>query len=156
MTTQQRYAQSTKGKESKRAWKDKNKDKVNEWKRKWATSENGKASARQWYKKSPRAMFKLYSKSAIQRNLEFNIDITDFIRIIQKPCTYCGNIPPKDSGRNGLDRVENDKGYFIDNIVPCCITCNQMKGKMSVNDFVEHIKKIADFQKGEINAIKQG
>ena len=27
----------------------------------------------------------------------------------------------------GIDRLDNSKGYEIDNIVPCCFVCNQVK-----------------------------
>lgn len=39
--------------------------------------------------------------------------------IIMKPCIYCG-----DTNRVGCDRIDNDKGHTMDNVVPCCYDCN--------------------------------
>lgn len=49
-----------------------------------------------------------------------DISIEWFIdNIILKPCVYCG-----DTYRIGADRIDNDKGHIIGNIVPCCYDCN--------------------------------
>ena len=141
-TAQLKYQQSPKGKETRRLWRQRNKDKSRERRRLWAISENGKASARRWYKKSPQAMYKLYKKSAERRGIEFNIQVGDFVVLLKQDCVYCGGTPPQDSGRNGLDRIDNTQGYLLTNIVPCCIKCNQMKGKLSRQDFYEHIGKV--------------
>ena len=39
--------------------------------------------------------------------------------IIKQPCIYCG-----DTHRVGCDRIDNDKGHAMDNVVPCCYDCN--------------------------------
>jgi hypothetical protein len=52
---------------------------------------------------------------------------------------------------NGIDRRDNSKGYTIDNCVPCCIKCNIGKMNGSAEEFVEHCKKVAEFQ-GKKNA----
>ena len=151
ITAQLKYQQSPKGKETRRLWRQRNKDKLRERKRLWAISENGKASARQWYKKSPSAMYKLYQKSAEHRGIEFNIAKDDFIKLLKQDCVYCGSTPPMDSGRNGLDRIDNQKGYSLDNVVPCCFKCNQMKGKLSRKEFYEHINKVLNQLKEQPN-----
>jgi len=43
---------------------------------------------------------------------------------------------------DGLDRIDNTKGYVIDNVVPCCGHCNLMKRGMTVLEFKEHIQRI--------------
>lgn len=45
--------------------------------------------------------------------------------IIRKPCVYCG-----DTRRVGADRIDSSKGHTKDNVVPCCVECNQVKGDM--------------------------
>ena len=55
------------------------------------------------------------------------------------PCIYCGEIP---EGMNGtLDRIDNNKGYIEDNIVPACLGCNRAR-----HDYftVEEFKKIGE------------
>ena len=39
--------------------------------------------------------------------------------IFHKQCVYCG-----DTSKLGCDRKNNDKGHTLDNVVPCCYTCN--------------------------------
>lgn len=43
---------------------------------------------------------------------------------------------------NGMDRIDSSKGHINGNIVPCCWTCNRMKGKMSHQEFIAHIARI--------------
>lgn len=63
-----------------------------------------------------------YSKS---RNLEWSIPFESYERLISKNCDYCeGPLPPT---RVGLDRKNNDLGYTLENVVPCCRYCNQLK-----------------------------
>jgi hypothetical protein len=57
--------------------------------------------------------------------------------LLVKNCIYC-NVP----NAMGLDRVDSNKGYCVDNVVPCCSICNYMKLNLDVNDFKNHIIKI--------------
>lgn len=68
----------------------------------------------------------------------------------KKDCFYCGNHPNyftryKKNGSykyNGIDRVDNTKGYIIDNVVPCCWECNTMKMSLSIDEFVDRITRV--------------
>ena len=71
----------------------------------------------------------------------------------QKPCFYCGVLPHTvqrvchiDSHGtyiyNGIDRVDNTKGYIEGNVVTCCGACNYAKGSRSIVDFLAWIKQI--------------
>lgn len=66
-------------------------------------------------------------------------------------CFYCGKQPSQisknksDNGyylHNGIDRVNNERGYEIDNIVPCCVDCNLAKHSRSVDDFKDMIVSV--------------
>lgn len=92
-----------------------------------------------------------YKKSAKYRNIDFDLSTDEFLDVITKPCNYCGdeltNIKKtKDCygefRYTGIDRYDNDKGYIIDNVVPCCKNCNTMKLNLSVEDFYLQIEKI--------------
>lgn len=43
---------------------------------------------------------------------------------------------------NGIDRVDNSKGYTITNCVTCCKTCNSAKSNMTTSNFLEWINKL--------------
>jgi hypothetical protein len=82
-----------------------------------------------------------YKKNALTKNREFSLTFGECERLFVGRCYYCGE-PPK-SKLNGIDRVENDQGYHIGNVVSCCWMCNKMKGTMDMTEFVSRCKKIA-------------
>jgi hypothetical protein len=82
----------------------------------------------------------------------FEIARSLFSQLIGMPCFYCGSPPPlKSVGRkgrtighaNGLDRVDNKKGYVEDNVVTCCKACNVAKATMSQEEFISLAHRIA-------------
>lgn len=97
---------------------------------------------------------KVHSKRYIECPFEI------FIKISQMDCDYCGKAPSnscnlyknKEDGSitegirkewadlitfeyNGADRIDSTLGHTPDNLVPCCITCNMMKSKMTTSEF---------------------
>jgi len=111
------------------------------------------------YPKGEAAFNKLwghYKQNAKKRGHKFSLLKRDFRRLTSYPCYYCGAIPnqvmrPKCSRSgnyiyNGLDRVDNNKGYTLDNAVPCCYICNKAKGSLSQDEFVIWIHKLIKFQ----------
>ena len=50
-----------------------------------------------------------------------------YIQLIQFPCYYCNGFFGKSECGVGLDRLDNSKGYVIDNVSSCCNTCNALK-----------------------------
>lgn len=86
---------------------------------------------------------KTYRYGAKRRNLDFNLDIEEFDEITKKRCVYCGEYSESINEMFcGLDRIDSNKGYTKDNIVPCCWKCNNMKGALTTQEFSKHIKKI--------------
>lgn len=55
-------------------------------------------------------------------------DLTkEFIKVeIEKGCSYCGETEL----RMTLDRIDNDRGHTMDNVVPACIRCNYTRKDM--------------------------
>lgn len=95
-------------------------------------------------------LFYKYRMQAQRRNIEFKLKQKDFLQIINEDCFYCGsehsNREVTSSGHvliyNGIDRLDNTKGYVLGNVVPCCRFCNQMKSDLSYDLFANQIKKI--------------
>lgn len=85
-----------------------------------------------------------YKKSAPSRGLEFSLTKDYFMEHFQSDCVYCGDKLKK----VGFDRVDNDKGYTVENTLPCCFVCNRMKHATGLIDFLDHIEKISKNQKG--------
>lgn len=100
--------------------------------------------------------YTVYKSNAKLKKREFNLDFEMFISITKQDCFYCGTSPNKvfiDRDRkdllsdttikcNGVDRVDSLKGYTLDNVVPCCQTCNLMKLDMSTDAFLSKIEQI--------------
>jgi tRNA nucleotidyltransferase/poly(A) polymerase len=94
----------------------------------------------QSYRENPKGVWYSYRTGANRRKLEFDLTIKDIEDLFwQKPCFYCGD----DIKTAGIDRVDNEKGYIVSNLVPCCSICNFMKLQMSITDFISHCKRIA-------------
>lgn len=99
-------------------------------------------------------LFFRYRKTcAKDRSLSFNIGREYFLNLVQQPCFYCGVLPKREikSTRavkgflyNGLDRVDNARGYEIDNVVSCCKECNYAKRDMTQRDFIIWVKRCHD------------
>lgn len=78
------------------------------------------------------------------------ISIFKFFQLSQKNCIYCG-IEPRNIFDyydkketeflyNGLDRINQKEPHSVDNCVPCCSTCNYLKGTQDYLDFILWIK----------------
>lgn len=94
------------------------------------------------YEKQNKAKFRMVKHSAKTRNYEFALSTENFENIVNKPCKYCG----EDNKRMGIDRIDNTKGYTLENSAPCCTNCNMMKKALTVESFLSHIKKIQTYQ----------
>ncbi|QFR59542.1 HNH endonuclease [Xanthomonas virus phiXaf18] len=98
--------------------------------------------------------FNAYADKAKRRGHAFDLSLEQFIRISGRDCHYCGASPamPVRTGRkrstpslmNGIDRVDNSVGYVLDNCVPCCTWCNEMKRHRPQDAFLAHVRRIAE------------
>lgn len=98
-----------------------------------------------------RAFISLKS-NAKARNIEVLITETEFRDIASQNCFYCGQEPVEKFGPkewqtsvylNGIDRIDNNTGYSIDNICSCCEQCNWAKKDLSLEDFKAWIIKLS-------------
>ena len=107
--------------------------------------------------------------SAKKRGFEYNLTREDFLKITSSNCFYCGSEPKNqckslnsngkhgDNGDyiyNGIDRVDQNKGYILNNCVPCCKTCNWAKGTKTIKEFMSWIKQLINFQSKVIKEIR--
>ena len=93
-----------------------------------------------------------YAKHVLADSLKLTRDSDLTLRMIEEMifsnCYYCER-SPKEIGtlgsayrktkerieRIGIDRINNDIGYYISNIVPCCFPCNKIKSNLSTSCF---------------------
>lgn len=68
-------------------------------------------------------------RNAKSRGLSWDLTLLVYASIISKPCSYCDNSlghVQKETGA-GLDRLDNSKGYTVDNVISCCGFCNSLR-----------------------------
>lgn len=108
----------------------------------------GIAAFRQYY-----ARLRCRAKS---RSIEWSLTKEEVYPLAQQPCYYCGAEPiqrfvnTRYNGfyvHNGLDRIDSDKGYSIDNVVPSCAACNIAKGIMATEQFFNWVARVYDHNK---------
>ena len=100
-------------------------------------------------------LFRIYKKSAKERNLLFSLSIEEFKNLISQNCYYCDLSPSnrmeiknyyvnENIYYNGIDRKDNNIGYILENCLPCCKYCNYSKRELSFEEFINRTIKMAD------------
>lgn len=115
-----------------------------------------------------------YIRSAKTRdNIEYSLLREEFRFLVVQNCFWCGENPKPynryfntDGTRNtsntsdewaeqqwinvnGIDRLDNEKGYTINNCVPCCTDCNEMKMDRVEEEFISQVYKIVAHQESK-------
>lgn len=87
--------------------------------------------------------------SAQSRNLEFNLTFDYVKKLLEYTTCYYTNIPFTEDGPNArsFDRVDNDKGYVVGNVVACTVDINGKKNNLSIDEIVCLYKKLAYLKK---------
>lgn len=93
-----------------------------------------------------------YKQSATSRSHKWELADSQFRKLTRMDCWYCGAEPAQiwqgtteTTGSyiyNGVDRIDNTKGYTPENVVPCCEICNRAKKNMGYDEFVDWITRL--------------
>lgn len=97
-------------------------------------------------------LYGTYKRHAKNRKLTFELSKEQFLILTSDNCYYC-NCPPNQKAikkrynngvyiYNGIDRIDNEVGYIIENCVSACGRCNFGKQTLSLEKFLEHVEKI--------------
>ena len=94
-----------------------------------------------------------YKANALKRGLAWELSKEEFRQLIIQDCFYCGAHPSEirrltgklisTLNANGVDRVDNSKGYIPGNVVPCCGACNHAKATLAQEEFILLANRIA-------------
>jgi hypothetical protein len=111
----------------------------------------GPLTKEQWRQKSYRerslckfsfnSRYHSHKNNAAKRGLDFLLTKEEFRLYWEQPCFYCGQDL---SSPGGLDRLDNTRGYNVDNCVPACFDCNRTKNDKNFEEFVEYCRMITD------------
>ena len=94
-----------------------------------------------------------YKKWAKEKGVEWGLTRKQANRLFKSNCHYCGAEPKNKSNSrsykesymyNGLDAVDNKKGYELSNVVPCCKKCNEVKAAMPLHEFESYMYILYD------------
>lgn len=90
------------------------------------------------------ALFCQYRWVAKNRGFDWAISKKEFRELTQLNCFYCDSVPSNNKSSqdnsgtytySGIDRMDNNLGYFLQNCVPCCKRCNVAKNDNSIDEF---------------------
>ncbi len=101
-------------------------------------------------------LYNKYKTGARSRNILFDLPQEKFISLIQLNCFYCGCKPYKALvikrisntiifNFNGIDRLDPNVGYLVENLVPCCWDCNRAKSNLPFDKFKNWIDRLIEF-----------
>lgn len=135
-----------------RRYYERNKDRINAAARAWdkAHPEAVAARNRRWHKDHPSrskqrwatAVGRVYSlkSNATHRGVLWSLPRELALDLVTDLCFYCHAEP---SPFNGIDRVDNARGYEYGNVVTACWWCNRAKGTQTREQFEQHATRVA-------------
>jgi hypothetical protein len=98
-----------------------------------------------------------YAKSmaTTQRKREWILSKEQWLQLINAGCYYCeANLLEMTRG-SGLDRIDNSRGYTLDNVLPCCTDCNALRGaRLTVEETKAAMQVIIELRKPKLRIIK--
>lgn len=115
---------------------------------------------------SYRGLYRRYKENSKMGGRKLLLSLEIFKDLTKKNCFYCKEPPSQiynvfitKSGTttstiegtrnqayihfNGIDRVDSNADYILENCVPCCVTCNRAKREMPVEEFKDWLKRIS-------------
>jgi len=115
-----------------------------------------------------KALYADYKNGLKAKKLGFNIPENVFYSLSKRNCFYCGAPPSslRNTGKNsykssytynGIDRINNSIGYYIENVVSCCKICNFSKSNRDQKEFILWVQQLAKhIKKSENPLIRKG
>lgn len=95
----------------------------------------------------------IYKSSAKERKIPWELEDDFAQELFKMKCHYCGEMNVVKGKRveqgvdefeyveiNGIDRMDNTKGYIKGNVVPCCTICNYVKFTTNYEIYLKRIK----------------
>jgi len=109
---------------------------------KWSRNEKALERLSQWKKLNVHDRIGNYKRSATKKGVEWKLTDEEAGSMMTHECVYCNHIDLS-KRLNGIDRLNQQGDYTTENTVPCCWTCNYMKGVMDPRTFIERCSIIS-------------
>jgi hypothetical protein len=102
-----------------------------------------------FYRGTLRGRYSHCKSSAKTRGIPCTLTFEQYALVATEHCYYCDDLLIGIHG-TGLDRIDAQKGYTADNVIPCCFRCNRVKGhdltveetKVMVDALLKYRKKL--------------
>lgn len=92
----------------------------------------------------PRYFYHRVKVGAKARELEFDLPFEYWRDIRDYGCYYCG----AEILCAGMDRIDNDLGYFPGNVLPCCEDCNTLRSDLLTVDETKAVVSLLNKLRG--------
>jgi len=89
--------------------------------------------------------WKAYRANARYKGIEYSLPRELHDDLVTDACYYCGELP---APTNGIDRVDNARGYVISNVVTACFRCNSSKSSGSREAFLAWARNVVAHSEG--------
>lgn len=98
-----------------------------------------------------RSLLRIYKYQADRKKLVWTLTDEEFFALVIRDCHYCSSPPAFTPwvqfenikiAANGVDRMDNEKGYISENSVPCCKVCNRAKLTMDYESFIRFLENL--------------
>ncbi len=128
-------------------YQQKNKKKIKERDKKYRRQNRDKINKQKRnYRKTIKGRYVHAKILARVRKLSWDISFEDYSQLIKNVCYYHHSHNLSQTGI-GLDRINNSLGYSIDNVLPCCPTCNINRGnRYTVEEWKIMITALENFR----------
>jgi hypothetical protein len=78
------------------------------------------------YQRTTKARFIFARSHSKHYKRDWSITFEEYENLLNRACFYCGSSILNQKGV-GLDRIDNKKGYLLNNVLPCCGDCNYIR-----------------------------
>jgi 5-methylcytosine-specific restriction endonuclease McrA len=95
-----------------------------------------KGKERQKYDSTLPKKYREYLARCNAKGIKMELTPEQFTDYLYLDCVYCG------TKSTGIDRIDSNGDYTIDNCQPCCQQCNLMKFTYSTDEFIKQVKRI--------------
>jgi len=109
------------------------------------THKEGLAEKAKRYREEHRGRLGAYSawnnakRKSERDGLEFSLSLDDFEKARAGVCYWCGH-----DRATGFDRLDNARGYTLENAVPACKCCNAGKNAGTQEEWVARCQRVAE------------
>jgi len=124
---------------------------------------HGDASQRaseKWHEERDQDPYLTHKVHSVKHNArtggrELSLSPKQICALVTSPCFYCESLEIEEGlvrrfkGKkswikptNGVDRIDSEGGYTLDNVRPCCANCNYAKRRLTDEEFYSHIDKL--------------